>query len=161
MRLAGCLEMHFVLRSALGAGLDVVIISLQLYCLYVSFILFLVLQNASLAVLLDTEVSSMDSWDSSWDQEALEPPSTHSSRQSLEVNQETWLMLDYCDKGSLLVSKLLLGGMGEAIREEGFQVAVKCTSDVAHDEVTHQKTSDWAKKHFLDRRVASLRPGIC
>ena len=30
MRLAGCLEMHFVLRSALGAGLDVVIISLQL-----------------------------------------------------------------------------------------------------------------------------------
>ena len=64
-------------------------------------------------MLQDTEVGSMDSWDSSWDQEVLEPPSTHSSQQSLEVNQETWLMLEFCDKGSLLVSKLLLGGMGD------------------------------------------------
>ena len=46
-------------------------------------------------------------------------------------------MLEYCDKGSRLVSKLLLGGMGDAVREEGFQVAVKC---VAHVGVTHQKT---------------------
>lgn len=74
--------------------------------------MFLALQNASLAVLQDTEVGSMDSWDSSWDQEDLEPPSTQ------EANQETWLMLDYCDKGSLLVCKLLLGGMGDACRVE-------------------------------------------
>ncbi len=116
--LAVCLEMHLVLRSALGAGLDVMTIGLQLQCLLVTPILFLVLQNASLAVLQDTEVGSMDSWDSSWGQEALEPASTHSSWQSLEVNQETWLMLDYCDKGSLLVSKPLLGGMGDACRVE-------------------------------------------
>ncbi|DBA84846.1 TPA: hypothetical protein ACH3X1_005872 [Trebouxia sp. C0004] len=59
-------------------------------------------QNASLAVLQDSEVGSMDSWDSLWDQEALEPPSSYSSRHNLEDNQETWLMLEYCDKGSLL-----------------------------------------------------------
>ncbi len=132
-RLAVCLELHFTLHSTLGAGLDVMTISLQLQkkkkkkkkksqalasqqCLHVSLILFLVLQNASLAVLQDTEVGSMDSWDSSWDQEDLEPSSRHSSRQHPEVNQETWLMLEYCDKGSLLVSKLPPGGMGDACR---------------------------------------------
>jgi len=67
-------------------------------------------------VLQDSEVESMDSCDSSWGEEALEPPSSYSSRQHLEVNQETWLMLEYCDKGSLLVSKLLLGGMVAVFR---------------------------------------------
>lgn len=105
------------------AGLDVMTISLQmpLQCLHVTLSMFLVLQNASLAVLQDTEVGSMDSWDSSWDQEDLEAPSAHSSQQSLEVNQETWLMLDYCDKGSLLVCKLLLGSMGHVYRALGVE----------------------------------------
>lgn len=68
----------------------------------------LCLQNASLAVLHNVDFGSVDSWDS-WGQEASETNGRH----AVEVNQETWLMLEYCDKGSLLVSKLLLGGMGD------------------------------------------------
>ncbi|KAA6422720.1 MAG: mixed lineage kinase, partial [Trebouxia sp. A1-2] len=54
-------------------------------------------QNASLAVLHNVDFGSVDSWDS-WGQEASETNGRH----AVEVNQETWLMLEYCDKGSLL-----------------------------------------------------------
>jgi len=69
------------------------------------------LQNASLAVLHDADFGSVESWDS-WGQE----PSDIDGRHTAEVNQETWLMLEYCDKGSLLVSRLLLGSMGHVYR---------------------------------------------
>ncbi len=62
-------------------------------------------------MLHDADFGSVESWDS-WGQE----PSDINGRHTAEVNQETWLMLEYCDKGSLLVSNLLLGGMGDAFR---------------------------------------------
>ena len=71
----------------------------------------LCLQNASLAVLHDADFGSVESWDT-WGQE----PSEIDGRHTAEVNQETWLMLEYCDKGSLLVSKMHLGGMGGAYK---------------------------------------------
>lgn len=63
------------------------------------------LQNASLSVLQDTDIGSTDSFDSLWGQEPNEHPSSHPSP---EATQETWLMLEYCDRGSLLVCSTLL-----------------------------------------------------
>ena len=72
-------------------------------------------------MLHDADFGSMESWDS-WGQEPSEINGLHTA----EVNQETWLMLEYCDKGSLLVSKLLLGGMGLCLQGLG------CCGHMAH-----------------------------
>lgn len=68
------------------------------------------LQNASLTVLSDGSTRSLTSSDSLWGQEMTDPATGYQTdRRSShglsphEASLETWLMLEYCDKGSLLV----------------------------------------------------------
>lgn len=61
------------------------------------------MQNASLTVLNEGSNWSMASSDSQWGQEAAHEMSDSSNEGVQEPALETWLLLDYCDKGSLLV----------------------------------------------------------
>ena len=69
------------------------------------FIVICMLQNASLAVLTDCSIWSQPSSDS-W---GHTPSDAGTGHPPLECSPlETWLMLEYCDQGSLLVSALTL-----------------------------------------------------
>ena len=68
------------------------------------------LQNASLTVLSDGSTQSLTSSESLWGQEMTDPATGYQCHRRSshglsphEASLETWLMLEYCDKGSLLV----------------------------------------------------------
>lgn len=59
------------------------------------------LQNASLSVMTQNQIWSMHSTDDSlWGDDDVVPPLDEDTSQP----PETWLMLEFCDRGSLLVS---------------------------------------------------------
>ena len=58
-----------------------------------------VLQNASLSVMTQNQIWSMHSTDSLWGDEDTVAPLEEEAPQP----PETWLMLEFCDRGSLLV----------------------------------------------------------
>ena len=58
-----------------------------------------VLQNASLSVMTQNQIWSMHSTDSLWGDEDTVAPLEEEASQP----PETWLMLEFCDRGSLLV----------------------------------------------------------
>ncbi len=62
-----------------------------------------VLQNASLSVMTQNQIWSMHSTDSLWGDEDSVVPLDEDAPQP----PETWLMLEFCDRGSLLVCHLL------------------------------------------------------
>ena len=63
------------------------------------------MQNASLAVLTQGQIWSMHSNDSLWGCDGEEEDTVAPLNDAdLPTSPETWLMLEFCDRGSLLVS---------------------------------------------------------
>ncbi len=62
------------------------------------------LQNASLSVMTQNQIWSMHSTDSLWGEDDSVAPLDEDAPQP----PETWLMLEFCDRGSLLVWHPLL-----------------------------------------------------